>query len=275
MTDGGARRRGRGQGQRLLYWFRTPPGVRVGRAPIDEQAMRLLEQHNPDVQFDWARLLKDVPSDAGARRERERDRDPRERDRRDRRQPRPGPRPPAAETTTAAAVPAMTPRVEVDATAEIADERAEAHAAIVLEGSEEAAIPDSVAVTHGEPLAADHAEYMEYAEAAAHSRPEPGEPEPGEPEEPVEPGEPVSAAAARLGAETVTRLRARYVQLVSRIAEKPLEDDARAELNARAERLNPDAWRTADEVAAALEQYESVFESLRADVGPHGSRRHR
>ena len=52
-----SRRRGRGQ-QRILYWFRTPPGVRVGRAAIDEDAIHLLEQHNPDVQFDWTRILK-------------------------------------------------------------------------------------------------------------------------------------------------------------------------------------------------------------------------
>lgn len=238
--------------------------------------MRLLELHNPDVQFDWARLLKEAPSDSGVRRERERERDPRERDRRERRGPRGGPRPLPSETTSAAAVPPALPRSD-DQTAEIADERAEAHAAIVLE---ESRVPDSVAVSHGEPLAADHAEYLEYAEAAAHSQlepgstggfgvlEEPGEPEPGEPE----PEEPVSAAVGRLGADTVTRLRARYAQLVSRIAEKPVEDEVRAELNARAERLNPDAWRTADEVAAALEQYESVFESLRADVGHHRRR---
>ena len=43
---------------------------------------------------------------------------------------------------------------------------------------------------------------------------------------------------------------------MARIAERPLEDEAREELKSRAERLNPDAWVTADEVSAALEQYE-------------------
>ena len=51
-------RAGGGAASTLLYWFRTPPGVRVGRAAIDEDAIRLLEQHNPDVQFDWTRILK-------------------------------------------------------------------------------------------------------------------------------------------------------------------------------------------------------------------------
>jgi hypothetical protein len=50
-------RRRRGQ-QRILYWFRTPPGVKVGRAPLDEDAIRLIEEHNPDLDFDWTRILK-------------------------------------------------------------------------------------------------------------------------------------------------------------------------------------------------------------------------
>jgi hypothetical protein len=272
VTDS-ARQRGRGQGQRLLYWFRTPPGVRVGRAPIDEEAIRLLEQHNPEVQFDWARLLKEALQEPGARRDRERDRDPRDRDRRERRDLRdqhpPRPRP---LDTTAAAVPPAPPPIVREATAEVADERAAAHADRMLRQSLDAEEPDepvepreleSLAVAHGEPLAADHGEYVEYAEASfappAHS----------------EPSEPASAASARLGPDGVMRLRARYVQIVARIAEKPMDDDARAELNARIQRLNPDAWLTADEVAAALEQYESVFESLRAEVGYHPPRRRR
>ena len=50
--------RRKGRGQRILYWFRTPPGVTVGRAALDEDAIRLIEQHNPELQFDWTRILK-------------------------------------------------------------------------------------------------------------------------------------------------------------------------------------------------------------------------
>lgn len=52
-----AKRRGKTQ-SRILYWFRTPPSVRVGRAALDEDAIRLIEAHNPDVEFDWTRILK-------------------------------------------------------------------------------------------------------------------------------------------------------------------------------------------------------------------------
>ncbi len=43
---------------RILYWFRTPPGIRVGRAAIDEDAIRVLEESHPDLQFDWPRILQ-------------------------------------------------------------------------------------------------------------------------------------------------------------------------------------------------------------------------
>ena len=49
---------GAGPHPRILYWFRTPPGVRVGRAALDEDAIRLIEQSNPGIEFDWTRILK-------------------------------------------------------------------------------------------------------------------------------------------------------------------------------------------------------------------------
>jgi len=54
-----------------------------------------------------------------------------------------------------------------------------------------------------------------------------------------------------------------------------MDEEARIQLKLRAERLNPDGWVTADEVAEALEQYESVFEEIRALVGRHPGRRRR
>jgi len=43
---------------RVLYWFRTPPNVRVGRLPLDETAVRAIEESNPGLQFDWSKMLK-------------------------------------------------------------------------------------------------------------------------------------------------------------------------------------------------------------------------
>lgn len=42
---------------RVLFWFRTPPQVRVGREPFTEEVRRAIETQNPGVRFDWARLM--------------------------------------------------------------------------------------------------------------------------------------------------------------------------------------------------------------------------
>jgi hypothetical protein len=42
---------------RILYWFRSPTAVRVGRPPIDEDAIRLIEEHHRGLAFDWSRIL--------------------------------------------------------------------------------------------------------------------------------------------------------------------------------------------------------------------------
>jgi hypothetical protein len=48
----------RGKGRpRVLYWFRTPPNVKVGRSPFDPAIRRELEAQNPDVAFDWEAII--------------------------------------------------------------------------------------------------------------------------------------------------------------------------------------------------------------------------
>jgi hypothetical protein len=42
---------------RLLFWFRTPPQVKVGRAPFSSDVRKMIEAQNPGVQFDWARIM--------------------------------------------------------------------------------------------------------------------------------------------------------------------------------------------------------------------------
>jgi hypothetical protein len=44
--------------QKLLYWFRTPPSVKVGRPALDEEAIRWIEEHNPEIEFDWPKILE-------------------------------------------------------------------------------------------------------------------------------------------------------------------------------------------------------------------------
>ena len=49
-------RHGKGH-ERILYLFRSPPGIRVGRTPFDDELKRRIEAQNPGVSFDWPRLL--------------------------------------------------------------------------------------------------------------------------------------------------------------------------------------------------------------------------
>jgi hypothetical protein len=50
-------RRGKPSRPRVLYWYRTPPGIKVGRPPFDEEVRRRLEAQNPDVTFDWPTII--------------------------------------------------------------------------------------------------------------------------------------------------------------------------------------------------------------------------
>jgi hypothetical protein len=262
--------------------------VRVGRAPIDETAIRLLEQHNPDVQFDWTRILKAPPAAEGPAR---RDRDARDRDQRGRREPRReqrprsapqeprAPQPPQPVSTDrppvpepAAAEPSRVPSPE-----QLVAEHLDAEPAFdVPETPDLDPAPDAdfAEPFPVDPATVEDADLLLIDPSGAETAPVVVEPISlnAEALEALDVG---SASYQRLGAEGVVRLRARYAEVMARIAERPLEEDAREELKLQAERLNPDAWVTADEVTAALEQYETVFEGLRGVVGRHPRRRRR
>ena len=50
-------RRGKPGRTRVLYWYRTPPGIRIGRKPFDDELQRSLEQQYPGVTFDWETII--------------------------------------------------------------------------------------------------------------------------------------------------------------------------------------------------------------------------
>jgi hypothetical protein len=57
---------------RILYWFRTPPNVKVGRQPFDDALRRALEAQNPGVAFDWQKIVDTPIPSADAEKWRER-----------------------------------------------------------------------------------------------------------------------------------------------------------------------------------------------------------
>lgn len=59
LVQNGADFHGKGRPS-VLYWFRTPPNVKVGREPFDDSAAQALESQHPDIIFDW-KALRNTP----------------------------------------------------------------------------------------------------------------------------------------------------------------------------------------------------------------------
>jgi hypothetical protein len=107
-------RRGGKPELRVLYWFRTPPDVKVGRLALDPVAIRAIEESNPDLKFDWGKILKVKPPPPPP----DYDRDGRERRRRGRGTGEANAPPATDSTATTVQVAAPAPVVSVDVKAE-------------------------------------------------------------------------------------------------------------------------------------------------------------
>jgi hypothetical protein len=246
------RRRGKAR-SRILYWFRTPPGVKVGRSALDEDAIRRIEESNPTVEFDWTQILKGQVT----------------------------PAPPTPRFQTRSGKPSRAPREPRTSLGE----RPQPARQI----SEEPLESDLPAHSAGQEAIASEIKHVEETPASEwFADPEPlpataagpvqGSDTPSGIESDVSPApadEPPTAAHARLGAEGVLRLRARHAEILARISERISDPVRREELKLQADRLNPDTWVTGDEVATGIEQYEMVFEGLRSVVGRRRKRRRR
>ena len=71
-------REGNRQHSRILYVFRSPGGVRVGRPPLEPEVQRQLEARHPEIEFDWPAVLDNrqiIEPAAEQRRPRKRRRD--------------------------------------------------------------------------------------------------------------------------------------------------------------------------------------------------------
>ena len=224
------RRNGRSR-QRILYWFRTPPGVKVGRPALDQDAIRWIEENNPDIEFDWPKILEaqpTAPAEESGRRDEARNRS-RRRDRERTRQPQPAPAPREAAQELAKLEP-------------------------------EAAIAEPIELESIEPElepVAEAFEQLTHPETEEHIQP---------PAMPVE---------QNLGREQLTRLRARYAELLARIAERGGDAERMDALREQAEALNPDTWVTDEEVRQGIESFEPKIRDLRAALGLRRRRRSR
>jgi len=214
--------------------------VKVGRDALDEEAIRLIEENNPEVEFDWVRILKGpIQTD---QRPNERRQEPE--GGRPRRAALEAPQVAEPEQSDVDQFPQPLPAPAVSQSEELDEADVDAGLAPfdqtdVPEGGEQEAAKET---EHEEALVAEN---------------------------------PPTAAHRRLGSEGVSRLRARHAEIMARISERIVDPIRRDELKSAAERLNPDTWVTDEEVRNGLEQYEAVFESLRSTLGRRRKRRRR
>jgi hypothetical protein len=242
--------RGKGEGQSLLYWFRTPPHVKVGRAAFDEDAIRLLEEQHPDIDFDWDRILAARPPAAPEPREsrysRPERRPPREGHREDRGKPTAPPR------AVAVPAPAAPPPPIVVAPASDEPDPAAAPVATITAVISPIPVPEDP-----QPVRRFVRVFDRLDQSPLHPLTEP------------------SAAERLLGAEKLTILRARYAEIQARISAHG-GDPARLEaLREQAERVNPDTWVTDAEVNAGLASVDDICAELHRLVGRRRRRRRR
>jgi hypothetical protein len=269
----------------------------VGRDAIDAEAMRLLEAHNPDVSFDWDRLLKagsaaaagspgsgfsasEFPGSAGPAGS-SASRDERRRERRERRGRPESPRtsgrqprdmPPTRYSTDASSIAAPTGFSDAPDTFGEAgrDQRADRPAWNGERPGDEAANLDETDRDRAG-LEAGH----RASRPRSSQQPEPQTRNPESPDVLAGSDEagaagaetPVEPRFARVGAHGVARLRARYADLKTRLLARDMDEADRGVALQYLERLNPDAWPTQQDVDRALEEYEAIFEALRPLVG--------
>jgi hypothetical protein len=215
-----------GDRPRLLYWYRTAPGILLGRSPLDEDAIRTIEEQHPDIDFDWPAILAlsevMTPEDEApvARPQQQQRRREKQRDR--------APVPPRDESTFAREKPSELRR----------DDRADESAATVT-----AEVPEPEA----EPVV-DVAELEETDRDAVEELPK------------------NRLLEELVGREIATRLRARYAEIMARIHEQNAEPAQRAAWLKLAEALNPDLWVTPDAILEGVRTADNQFERLRAEL---------
>lgn len=275
------RRRGKSS-QRILYWFRTPPNVRVGRAALDEDAIRALEEQNPDLAFDWTRILQaqvaPAPADPFDHRRRGRDGAGRDRSARRRtgrpeqgrgerpagRSLRPGPprdqAPPAS--TPEATVPPVEALTQVTPAPSPPDEQVAQTGPVTREEPFADAGEKWGETDHG-PATVPVTVYHGGADVLV--TPD------------VEESPRVPPVVARLGSEQLGRVRARYAEVLARISEQAVAGDLAKveELRQAAEVLNPDGWVTDAEIAFGLQQFDARLGEIRRALGVKRRRRSR
>ena len=219
-----------GDRPRLLYWYRTAPAIGLGRPPLDEDAIRTIEEQHPDIDFDWPAILAlaevMTPEDEAPSRPPQQQRRQEKRRGRDSRGERGGP--PAAFEPSASREERSEPRRE-----DLADESIDAAG-----------------------LQASDAAPEEAVTADADAPPS------------IEIPPPRNLLLEELaGREIGSRLRARYAEIIGRIQELDVDGSVKDMWFKRAEAIDPELWMTPEEVLDGVRNNDAQYDKLRAGLG--------
>jgi hypothetical protein len=219
-----------GERPRVLYWFRTAPDVRVGRAALDQDAIREIESAHPEILFDWSEILE---VGATAQPEVESPRPPRKRTPRAREETaeRRPPHPPEPRKAVAPAVPEA-PAADVDVAGDVSE-------------------PEDLPVDASD---AEAAVASEIDAVFVHDDDSP-------------PAAPTAGLLDELvGRGIATRLRGRYAELSARLAAHPGDETSKEIWRVRLEELNPETWVTAEDVLAGMARADTLYDALRREI---------
>lgn len=238
-----------GDRPRLLYWYRTAPGIVLGRAPLDEDAIRTIEDQHPDIDFDWPAILalsevmtpeEEAPA---PRRERKAFKPQKQRERR-------------PDTRVAA------DDADRNTATDDADDTDLNAAADDADNADLNTAADDADLN----AAADQA----VVEVVKHEFPDEAQPDA---EEEIAPRPHIYGLLEELvGREIATRLRARYSEVAARVHEQYADASVRDAWMKRAEPLNPDGWLTAVAILDGVRQADGLFDRLRSELLAHSSR---
>ena len=230
------RARGKSQPQ-MLYLFRTPPDIQVGRHPLDAEAIRAVEEHNPTVTFDWRKMLKvkgSVSSGSG----RQLARGVRKRS-----------------------------KSQSGATEAVRHQKSEVRLSDVAESRAPTGLTDEKALDKQ-----DEVVDPQLLEAEAHLTDESSDEGQDEALEVPGDGDGQHPVVALMGYDTLSRLRARYAETQARINEKAASQRDLGSIRKQTEQLNPDRWETIEAAVTGIEQFETNAEAIRAKLGRRPSR---
>ena len=221
----------------VLYLFRTPPNIKVGRGALDSEALSAIESAHPELNFDWGKMRRDRPKPAAPSvRKSQRDKNLKPVASQRRSTVRSGP---AAESKT------------------VAGEnfgKESSSAGVKSPGTERPAVEGQTQRgEQGEPILRETSPVPVGIDENA----EPTEIR--DSREQVQQEHPVSAL---LGVATLGDLRAKYMELLVRFDNANLEDRERLAVLERGNALDPDGWEAGEEVVHAIESFHREWRQI-------------